>query len=74
MWAKVKGYYDGSNIVISEAEKDKMSRGQEIIISYFVQTEASKKDDFLEALESDSFAVPTGRSVEEIDNYVRENK
>lgn len=76
MLAAVKGYYDGKQIVISEDDRENLNAGDEVIITILdkiskqkVETRAEKRR---RLIESDAFVIPTGRTTEEIDGYIRE--
>ena len=73
----VKGRYNGGQILLNWEDQDKIAEGQEVVITFVIpsgksQPGAETEDPFLAALEKDTLAVPTGRSVEEIDRYVKE--
>ncbi len=76
MLAAVKGYYDGTQIVVNEEDRKNLSMGDEVIITILdnygrqrVQERAEKR---LRLIESDAFVTSSGRTVEEIDQYIRE--
>lgn len=76
MLAAVKGYYDGNQIVVNEEDRKNLSMGDEVIITILdnygrqrVQERAEKR---LRLIESDDFVTSSGRTVEEIDQYIRE--
>lgn len=76
MLAAVKGYYDGKQIVVTEEDRKNFSMGDEVIITILdnysrqrVQERAEKR---LRLIESDAFVTSSGRTVEEIDQYIRE--
>lgn len=76
MLAAVKGYYDGTQIVVNEEDRKNFSIGDEVIITILdnysrqkVQERAEKR---LRLIESDAFVTSGGRTVEEIDQYIRE--
>ncbi len=76
MLAAVKGYYDGTRIVVNEEDRKNFSIGDEVIITILdnygrqrVQERAEKR---LRLIESDAFVTSSGRTVEEIDQYIRE--
>ena len=77
MLGAVKGRYNGGQILIDREDQDKIAEGQEVVITFVIpsgktQTTAETEDAFLKALQNDTLGVPTGRSVEEIDRYVKE--
>lgn len=76
MLAAVKGYYDGTQIVVNEEDRKNFSIGDEVIITILdnfgkrkVQERAEKR---MHLIESDAFVVSSERTVEEIDKYIRE--
>lgn len=76
MLVAVKGYYDGNQIVVNEEDRKNLSMGDEVIITILdnygrqrVQERAEKR---LRLIESDDFVTSSGRTVEEIDQYIRE--
>ena len=76
MLAAVKGYYDGKQIVMDEADSKNLNIGDEVIITILdriseqkVETRAEKRK---RLIDSNAFVIPSDRSVEEIDKYIRE--
>ncbi len=76
MLAAVKGYYDGNQIVMNEDDRKNLRVGDEVIITILdkiskqkVETRAEKRR---RLIESDAFVIPTGRTTEEIDEYIKE--
>ena len=76
MLAVVKGYYDGNQIIVNEDDRKNLNVGDEVIIAILdrissqkVETRAEKRR---RLIESDVFGIPTGRTAEEIDEYIRE--
>ncbi len=76
MLAAVKGYYDGKQIVIDEADRKNLNIGDEVIITILdrvseqkTKTRAEKRQ---QLIDSNAFVISSGRSVEEIDQYIRE--
>lgn len=76
MLAAVKGYYDGTQIVVNEEDRKNLSMGDEVIITILdnygrqrVQERAEKR---MRLIESDVFVASSGRTTEEIDQYIRE--
>ncbi len=76
MLAAVKGYYDGNQIVVNEDDRKNLNVGDELIITILdrisgqkVETRAEKRR---RLIESDAFVIPTGRTTEEIDEYIKE--
>lgn len=76
MLAAVKGYYDGNQIIMNEDDRKNLRVGDEVIITILdeiskqkVETRAEKRRRLVEL---DAFVIPTGRTTEEIDEYIRE--
>lgn len=76
MLAAVKGYYDGNQIVVNEEDRKNFSVGDEVIITILdrfnrqkVETRAEKRKHLIE---SNAFVISTGRTVEDVDNYIKE--
>ncbi len=75
MLAAVKGYYDGMQIVVDENDRKSLSNGDEVIITILgkagapKQTRAAKRRDIIDM---DKYVISTGRSAEDIDNYIKE--
>ncbi len=76
MLAAVKGYYDGNQIVVNEDDRKNLNVGDEVVITILerfnrkkVETRAEKRR---RLVDSDAFVISTGRTAEEIDEYVRE--
>ena len=76
MLAAVKGYYDGEQIVVNEEDRKNLSVGDEVIITILdkirrkkVETRAEKRR---QLIDSDAFVISTGRTAEEIDEYIKE--
>lgn len=76
MLAAVKGYYDGKQIIMDEADRKNLNIGDEVIITILdrvseqkVKTRAEKRQ---QLIDSNAFVISSGRSVEEIDKYIRE--
>lgn len=74
--AAVKGYYDGNQIVVNEEDRKNLSMGDEVIITildnYGKQRAQERAEKRLRLIESDAFVTSSGRTVEEIDQYIRE--
>ena len=76
MLAAVRGYYDGNQIVVNEDDRKNLNAGDEVIITILdkiskqkVETRSEKR---MRLIDSDAFVIPSGRSVEEVDEYIRE--
>lgn len=76
MLAAVRGYYDGNQIVVNEDDRKNLNAGDEVIITILDKISQQKAETRAEKrrrlIDSDAFVVPSGRSVEEIDEYIRE--
>lgn len=78
MLVAVKGCYDGNQIVVNEDDRKNFSVGDEVIITILdkingqkVETRAEKRR---RLVDSDAFVITTGRTVEEVDEYIRESR
>ena len=76
MLAAVKGYYDGTKIVVDERDRKTFNIGDEVIITILdkisttrEETRAAKRR---RIVDMGKCVIPSGRSAEEIDNYIRE--
>lgn len=76
MLAAVRGYYDGNQIVVNEDDRKNLNAGDEVIITILdkiskqkVETRSEKR---MRLIDLDAFVIPSGRSVEEVDEYIRE--
>ena len=76
MLAAVKGYYDGTKIVVDERDRKTFNIGDEVIITILdkisttrEETRAAKRR---RIVDMGKYVIPSGRSAEEIDNYIRE--
>ncbi|MDE7322539.1 MAG: hypothetical protein K2N73_07355 [Lachnospiraceae bacterium] len=76
MLAAVKGYYDGNHIVVNEEDRKNLSMGDEVIITildnYGKPSAQERAEKRMHLIESDAFVISSGRTVEEIDQYIRE--
>ena len=74
MLETIKAYYDGANVVLDEDNKRRIPRG-ELVITYTVtETEnkvESRADRRRKFIESGAGVIPSGRSADEIDAYIR---
>lgn len=76
MLAAVKGYYDGTQIVVDESDRKTLNIGDEVIITILNRlnttgTEA-RADKRLRIVDLEKYVVQSKRSTEEMDNYIRE--
>ena len=76
MLAAVRGYYDGNQIIVNEDDRKNLNVGDEVIITIIdkiskqtIETRAEKRR---RLIDSDAFVNPTGRTTEEIDEYIKE--
>lgn len=76
MLAAVKGYYDGNQIIVNDEDRKNFSIGDEVIITildnYGKQRAQERAEKRLRLIESNAFVNSSGRTVEEIDPYIRE--
>lgn len=76
MLAAVKGYFDGKQIVISEDDRENLNAGDEVIITILDKITNERAETRTEKrrrlINSDAFVISTGRTVEEIDEYIKE--
>ena len=76
MLAAVKGYYDGEQIIINESDRKKLKIGDEVIITILdqitIQRTPSRTQKRKQIIDSNAYIRPTGRSAEEIENYIKE--
>lgn len=76
MLAAVKGYYDGTQIVLDENDRKNLNVGDEVIVTILdrLSTEGkeTRADKRQRIIDMEKYVISTGRSVEEIDNYIRE--
>lgn len=76
MLAAVRGYYDGRQIVVNETDQKSLSAGDEVIITILDRTSGQQVETRVEKrrrlVDSDAFVIPSNRTVEEIDEYIKE--
>ncbi len=76
MLAALKGYYDGTQIVLNDDDRRNLNIGDEVIITILDKISEQKDEARAEKrrcfIESDAFVIPTGRTAEEIDEYIKE--
>lgn len=76
MLAAVKGYYDGTQIVVDENDRKNLNIGDEVVITILDRLNTTRKetraDKRRRIVDLEKYVVPSGRSAEEIDNYIRE--
>ncbi len=76
MLAAVRGYYDGRQIVVNETDQKSLSAGDEVIITILDRTSGQQVETRVEKrrrlIDSDAFVIPSNRTVEEIDEYIKE--
>ena len=76
MLAAVKGYYDGTQIVIDEKDREALNTGDEVVITILNRLNATRKETRADRrrriVDLEKYVIPSGRSAEEIDDYIRE--
>ncbi len=75
MLAAVKGYYDGMQIVLDENDRKSLNNGDEVIITILGKSSISKQTRAVKRrniIDMDKYVTSTGRSTEDMDNYIRE--
>ena len=76
MLAAVRGYYDGEQIVIDEDDRKNLNNCVEVIIKILdrinMQKVESRAEKRKRIIDSKACVMPTGRSVEEIESYIKE--
>ena len=76
MLATVKGYYDGKQIVLDENDRRSLNAGDEVIVTiidrFSTMQKATRAEKRRGIVDLDKYVISTQRSVEEIDNYIRE--
>lgn len=75
MLAAVKGYYDGTQIVIDEKDREALNTGDEVVITILNRLNATRKETRADRrrriVDLEKYVIPSGRSAEEIDDYIR---
>lgn len=70
MLAAVRGYYDGTQIIVDEDDRKNLSIGDELIITILNQRKRNKDEiraeKRRELIESGTFVTKAGRTAEEI--------
>lgn len=76
MLAAVKGYYDGTQIIVDENDRKTLNIGDEVIITILdrlstprTETRADKRRRIIDL---EKYVMSGSRSAEEIDDYIRE--
>lgn len=76
MLAAVKGYYDGRQIVIAEADQKSFNKGDEVIVTILKRSQAqvaeARASRRRKIIDNEDYVLDMGRTAEEIDAYVRE--
>lgn len=76
MLTAVKGYYDGNQVIVDENDKQILSTGDRVVITIInrnlVRRSGTLADKRRRLIEEERFVHPSGRTVEEIDNYLKE--
>lgn len=73
MLTAVKGYYDGSQIVVNAEDKKILTMGDELIITILdrIKTD-TRTEQRRKIIESGSYVMPSAKTAQEIDNYIKE--
>ncbi len=77
MLAALKGYYDGTQIVVDENDRKSLNNGDEVIITILGKLDTSKQTRVAKRrniIDMDKYVMSTGRRTEDVDNYIRELK
>ena len=76
MLVAVKGYYDGTQIVLDENDRKTLNIGDEVIITILDRLNTTGKetraDKRRRIIDLEKYVVSSGISTEEINNYIRE--
>lgn len=76
MLTAVKGYYDGTQIVVDENDRKTLNIGDEVIITILERVNTTKEETRAEKrsriVDLEKYVVSDGRSTEEVDHYIRE--
>ena len=76
MLAAVKGYYDEMKIVVDERDRKTFNIGDEVIITILDKISTTREETRAvkrhRIVDMEKYVIPSGRSTEEIDNYIRE--
>lgn len=76
MLAAVKGYYDGTQIIVNEDDRKNLNIGDEVVITILNRIVMTRKetraDRRKKLIESGEFVATSGRSAEDVDAYIRE--
>lgn len=76
MLAAVKGYYDGRQIVIAEADQKSFNKGDEVIVTILKRSQAqvaeARASRRRKIIDNEDYVLDMGRTAEEIDAYIRE--
>ena len=78
MLAAVKGYYDGNQIILNEDDRKNLNVGDEVVVTILgrineqkVKISAEKRKHYME---SGALVITSGRTVKEIDGYIKERR
>ena len=73
MLTAVKGYYDGTQIVVNAEDRKNLNTGDELIITILdrIKTD-TRTEQRRKIIESGAYVVPSERTAQEIDNYIME--
>ncbi|MCM1497374.1 MAG: hypothetical protein NC124_02800 [Clostridium sp.] len=73
MMTAVKGYYDGTQIVVNAEDRKNFNMGDELIITILdrIKTD-TRTEQRRKIIESGAYVMPSARTTQEIDNYIKE--
>ncbi|MBQ9990344.1 MAG: hypothetical protein IJP31_05305 [Lachnospiraceae bacterium] len=76
MLVAVKGYYDGTQIIVDESDRKTLNMGDEVIITVLdrlnTTNQKARLDKRQRVIDLEKYVMPSGRSVEEVNAYIRE--
>lgn len=76
MLTSVKGYYDGNQVVIDENDKQILSLGDRVVVTILnrnlIRQPETLADKRRRLIEEEKYVHPSGRTAEEITDYLRE--
>ena len=73
MLTAVKGYYDGTQIVLNDEDRKNLNKGDELIITILdrIKTDA-RTEQRRKIIESGAYVMSSARTTGEIENYIKE--
>ena len=76
MLVAVKGYYDGTQIIVDESDRKTLNMGDEVIITVLdrlnTTNQKARLDKRQRVIDLEKYVMPSGRSVEEVNAYIWE--